>query len=173
LACLISHAKTECQKRVRRTAAAYVSKVIDNLIRENPSPPQPPTAVEAPFDRLPKGLQEIRLRAAKRYLEDRDLRRALVPAEASREESAAQREQRLSGAHPPGNLPLIVLTRGLRTDEHIRRQHDDIAALSSVGKVIVAPDSDHEIHLYRPDLVIQAIREVRAAVLQRQAKVKK
>jgi hypothetical protein len=74
---------------------------------------------------------------------------------------------------PPGNLPLIVLTRGLRTDEHIRRQHDDIAALSSVGKVIVAPDSDHEIHLYRPDLVIQAIREVRAAVLQRQAKVKK
>ena len=35
-----------------------------------------------------------------------------------------------------------------------------MTALSSAGKLIIAKDSGHEIHLYRPELVVQAIREV-------------
>lgn len=36
----------------------------------------------------------------------------------------------------------------------------DLVALSSVGKLVVALESDHEIQLYQPDLVVQAIRDV-------------
>jgi hypothetical protein len=37
---------------------------------------------------------------------------------------------------------------------------EDLARLSSNSRQIVVADSDHEIHLFRPDVVIQAIRDV-------------
>jgi len=33
-------------------------------------------------------------------------------------------------------------------------------ALSSSGRLVVAPKSDHQIMLYEPDLVVNAIRDV-------------
>jgi hypothetical protein len=39
----------------------------------------------------------------------------------------------------------------------------DLAQLSSAGKLVVATNSDHDIHRYEPDLVADEIRHVVAA----------
>jgi hypothetical protein len=41
-----------------------------------------------------------------------------------------------------------------------QRQLAELKGLSSSGKLILAGDSGHEIHLYRPELVVQSIKEV-------------
>jgi len=41
-----------------------------------------------------------------------------------------------------------------------RLSQEDLARLSSNSRQIVVADSDHEIHLFRPDVVIQAIQDV-------------
>jgi len=73
------------------------------------------------------------------------------------------------GDHPLGDLPLIVITRGLpeepgpagaaREAEH-RQDHAAIAALSRRGKQVIAEHSAHHVQLQEPDLVISAIQEV-------------
>jgi hypothetical protein len=60
----------------------------------------------------------------------------------------------------PTQLPLIVLARGKNTNDTKKRMQAELASLSRVGKLIMADDSDHEIHLYQPNLVIQAIKSV-------------
>jgi pimeloyl-ACP methyl ester carboxylesterase len=58
-----------------------------------------------------------------------------------------------------GDLPLIVLSG----DHHASNYADwqcDLAHLSSRGRQLVASGSGHWIHLDRPELVIQSIREV-------------
>ena len=40
------------------------------------------------------------------------------------------------------------------------RSQQALARLSSKGKLVVVDDSDHEIQLFRPDVVIQAIADV-------------
>jgi hypothetical protein len=47
------------------------------------------------------------------------------------------------------------------------KELDELTALSSAGKLVIAKDSGHEIHLYHPELVVQAIREVVTAARQR------
>ena len=74
------------------------------------------------------------------------------------------RRMRLGKAHSLGSLPLIVLGRNQSDNERRRPQLKEITALSRAGKLIFAPDSGHAIHLYRPDLVVQSIREVVSAV---------
>jgi pimeloyl-ACP methyl ester carboxylesterase len=80
-----------------------------------------------------------------------------------------------------GDRPLIVLTAGkpyepdpLLTRQEMDSQADmwihvlqaELARLSTRGKQIVVPDSDHMIPYERPDAVISAIREVWAAARQ-------
>jgi hypothetical protein len=61
---------------------------------------------------------------------------------------------------PLGNLSLIVLGRKEK-DWEVRQRHlAELKGLSSAGKLIVSEDSGHEIHLYKPELVVQSIREV-------------
>jgi pimeloyl-ACP methyl ester carboxylesterase len=47
-----------------------------------------------------------------------------------------------------------------KTTEVWHSQQLELARLSSAGKLITAEGSGHMIHLERPDLVAQAIREV-------------
>jgi hypothetical protein len=82
---------------------------------------------------------------------------------------ALLREQRMKTKYPLGDMPLIVLTRGIPDEndsaleaEH-RRDHEAIAGLSRKGKLIVAAQSGHHVQLDEPNLVIDAIREVIAA----------
>jgi len=121
-----------------------------------PGPPGAP-----PFDRLPIALQQARQWAFEKIVRDFGwLPNSVAAAESWREEFSALRRQRLSAGHPLGKLPLRVLERAQDTSEVWSHQQVELAALSSAGKLIRAEGSGHMIHLERPDLVAQAIREV-------------
>src|SRR5439155_24986539 len=132
------------------------------FLRNPPPPPELPTKLEEPRDHLPQNLQAARLWASRKFLAERDLvSLAMITNESWRQEFIALRRERLRQAHALGSLPLIVLGR----EKSARRQKelDELTALSSAGKLVIAKDSGHEIHLYQPDLVVQAIREVVSA----------
>jgi pimeloyl-ACP methyl ester carboxylesterase len=83
------------------------------------------------------------------------------------EELNALRADRLKSEHALGDLPLVVITRGLPDEngpdaaaleaEH-RRDHTTIAAMSRRGQLIVATKSGHHVQLDEPELVVSAIQ---------------
>jgi pimeloyl-ACP methyl ester carboxylesterase len=88
------------------------------------------------------------------------------------EELAELRSVRTKAEYPLGDMPLIVLTRGVSEEagpdgkameEEHRRDHAAMAKMSRHGKLIVATKSGHHIQIEEPELVIQSIREVLAA----------
>jgi hypothetical protein len=99
-----------------------------------------------------------------------DLKEAPYSGEAMREEFVALKRQRLQREPVLGDLPLIVLARGKNTNDTKKRMQTELASLSRVGKLIIADQSDHEIHLYQPDLVIQAIKSAVDASAKRTSK---
>ena len=127
---------------------------------------QPQTG--APFDRLPKPLYATRIAL------DRKLIRSLPPtisgqvvAESATGDYAML--SRLSAARkgtpfPLGDLPVIVLSRGLNASPEQQAAHAEIARMSRNARHLVVADSYHEIHLSHPDVVGAAIGEVVAAV---------
>jgi pimeloyl-ACP methyl ester carboxylesterase len=130
--------------------------------------PKPGPADAQPLDRLPTELQRARHWALEKIIAEVGLLpKGLVAAESWRQEFTALRRQRLAEAHPLGDLPLRVLERTEGTSETRHAQQVQLAGLSSAGKVIKAEGSGHMIHLYRPDIVVQAIREVIAAARSR------
>ena len=89
------------------------------------------------------------------------------------EELAALRADHARGPHPLGDMPLIVLTRGMadekgteaeKWEEEHRKDHAVLAALSTRGKLIVAERSGHHVQLDQPELVGQTVIEVLAAI---------
>ena len=89
------------------------------------------------------------------------------------EELASLRAERAKSEHPLGDMPLIVLTRGISEEdtpdgkaleEEHRRDHAAIAAMSRNGKLVIAAHSGHHVQLDEPELVIKSIRDVLAAV---------
>ena len=131
------------------------------LLARPVAPPRLPEKISAPFDRLPESLQSVRLWAEAGYTADRDPNRTPYIGEGQRQEFIGLRMQRLSQAHPLGTLPLVVLTNGSNP------QKAELAALSEVGRVVVAEKSCHEIHVCTPGLVVEAIRDVINAARQR------
>ena len=136
-------------------------------LRLAPKPTAGP-ADEDPLSRLPKELQQIRHWALQKLiLEAGRLPNSLAVAESWRQEFAALRRQRLSSAHPLGAIPLAVLQRSEGVDESFDTKQSQLAGLSSSGRLIKAERSGHIIHLYRPDLVIEAIQNVVGACRQK------
>jgi pimeloyl-ACP methyl ester carboxylesterase len=119
-----------------------------------------PTRVGEPHDRLLRDLQAARLWAARKFIAGDDVYQELITAESWRQEFIALRRHRLGRKHPLGKLPLTVLGRRQKDMETRQRHLAELKGLSSAGKLIMAEKSGHEIHLYRPKLVVQAIREV-------------
>jgi pimeloyl-ACP methyl ester carboxylesterase len=88
------------------------------------------------------------------------------------EELAALRAERTKSEHPLGDLPLVVITRGVPDEsgpnavaleaEH-RKDHTAVATMSRRGKLVVATNSGHHVQLEEPELVVSAIRDVVAA----------
>jgi hypothetical protein len=121
-------------------------------------------ANDLPRDRLPPEAQRMRAWALGRV---GHVVAAVNPFEY--EELAALRAQQANAAYPLGELPLIVITRGLpeetgvdaaaREAEH-KNDHAAIAVLSRRGKQIIAEHSDHHVQLEEPQLVVSAIREI-------------
>lgn len=89
------------------------------------------------------------------------------------EELAGLRAERAKSQYALGDIPLIVLTRGISEEngsggqaleEEQRRDHTSIAAMTRNGKLIIATKSGHHVQLDQPELVIKAIQDVLAAV---------
>ena len=106
-------------------------------------------------------------------MELRSLIRAELEGREGLDLEATARE--LRNEAPLGDLPLVVLSaahRGLpswldreqavRLTRAWRRGHEELAALSSRGRLVVAENSGHDIQYDEPDLVLAAIREVLA-----------
>ncbi len=133
----------------------------------NPPHYDAPTKIEEPFDRLPSKLQPVRLWALQKFFAEMDIFNDMITTDSWREEFIALRRQRLGSAHPLGSLPLIVLGRNQNDWDVRQKDLEAMTALSTAGRLIVAENSGHEIHLYRPDLVRQSIREVVSAARRR------
>ena len=127
-------------------------------------------ANEPPREKLPPDAQRMRQWALARV---EHVAAAVNPLEI--EELAALRAERLRSQHALDDRPLIVLTRGVAEEngpnaraleqEH-RQDHAAIATMSRRGKLVVAAHSGHHIQIDEPELVIQAIRDVLAALRQ-------
>jgi hypothetical protein len=87
-----------------------------------------------------------------------------VVIEAGASSFAALRQDRLAQPHPLGDRPLVVLSRGINTNAERDASFAEITRLSSNSRHAVVPNADHEIHLYAPPAVIQAVHDVVTAV---------
>jgi pimeloyl-ACP methyl ester carboxylesterase len=125
---------------------------------------------QPPLDRLPAELQRARFWAFEKLVKDVGLLPKGAAAESWRQEFTALRRQRLSDAHPLGDLPLVALERGLDADPAWHAQQIELAGLSTAGKLLAVADSGHMIHLSRPDAVADAIRAAVRAARARQRK---
>lgn len=122
---------------------------------------------EPPRDKLPPEAQRMRAWALAQL---GHVAAAVNPFE--HEELAGLRAERAKSEHPLGDMPLIVLTRGISEaggpdgkafEEEHRRDHTAMAAMSRNGKLVIAAHSGHHVQLDEPELVIKAIRDVLAA----------
>ena len=133
---------------------------------EPASPEAQKPSLEAPFDRLPPDLQKAHLWALSQP--------TLAAAENSERDWSPEYLAKWIASDQRGSLgdlPIIVLARkeggygdghdlSAQELERLRREeHEQMAALSSRGKVIWV-DGGHEIELENPNAVIQAVREM-------------
>jgi pimeloyl-ACP methyl ester carboxylesterase len=118
----------------------------------------------APFDRLPSALYELRIKLDARLIAAVP---DIVPYETVLEGAERQRGRlaqllALSTAqqHPLGDRPLVVLTRGVGWSQGLQEAHSELARLSSNSRHTVVTGAGHEIHLFEPKVVLQAIADV-------------
>jgi len=119
--------------------------------------------IHAPYDRLPEFSKQVRVwaRQQPKYWAEGDDYMAEISARMYAEDKARK--------YPLGDTPLVVLTRdvydypgpdaALLTREH-KEQQARMAQLSSQGRQVIVPGSGHEIQLYAPDAVLNAIHSV-------------
>src|SRR5262245_15580336 len=122
------------------------------------------TANDPPRDKLPPDAQRMRTWALGQV---KHVAAAVNPFE--NEELAALRAERTKTQYPYGDIPLVVMTRGIpeetgpdgkaREEEH-RKDHESVATMSRQGKLIVAARSGHHVQLDEPDLVVTTIKQV-------------
>ena len=122
-----------------------------------------PHANDPPRDKLPAGAQHMRtwtLSQVKHAASNDN------PVEA--DELAAMFAERNKKKDLLGDMPLIVLSRGVPEDgpaaeEEHKADQAALVTLSRSGKQVIAPRSGHHIPLDEPELVAAAIRDVLAA----------
>jgi pimeloyl-ACP methyl ester carboxylesterase len=128
------------------------------------SPPQVPEPTPQPAHALlPADMQPIRLWLARRLANAmRAARPEAMLASMRSEHAALNLLHQIDSAepHPLNALPLVVLTRGLNCGPRWKAWQADLARLSTNSRQTIVSDSDHEIHQFRPDVVVQAIRDV-------------
>jgi len=132
-----------------------------------------PVREDDPFDRLPSDLQAVRLWLDVRLWEKSDPAKATPDALLSwRKEFLREFAETDTASKPAlGELPVVVVSSDPGATESERRAHDGAAArqdfLSSNSVHITATGSGHEIHLYQPDRVVQALARAVPAVRSR------
>jgi pimeloyl-ACP methyl ester carboxylesterase len=139
---------------------------------EYPFPPStekriPAKKVSDPFDRLPPHLQEMRLWLDERLQEKYDS----LPADpismlSWRKEFLREFKESDSAKpnFPLGKLPIVVVSSEPKENDSLRYSREGAAArldyLSSNTLHISATGSGHEIHLYQPDAVVSALKQI-------------
>jgi pimeloyl-ACP methyl ester carboxylesterase len=133
-----------------------------------PPPSGPaPSRESDPFDRLPANLQSMRLQFDIQFWEGMTRRPSEPLSMLSwRKEFIREFDETESGPPPLGALPVVVITSDPLVADPGRRTRDGAAArlafLSTNTSFVVAKGSGHEIHLYQPDTVVEAIRKAAA-----------
>jgi len=126
---------------------------------------------ETPFDKLPPDLYRLRIKLDQRLIvavpESVVADTILISAEGQRAALARLLQHRKSQEHPLGDLPLVVLTRSEDQTPGIVENHIELAQLSTNSRHSTVPNSGHEIHLFAPDAVIQAVQDVATAYRQK------
>ena len=124
---------------------------------EVPQPSSVASKVDAPYDKLPPNIQQIRLWAVSQpnYADARSSEFDYLA-----EEVGLIHLDRSKREHPLGDMPLIVLTRGKNANAGHQKLQADLVRLSRNSQQIIAKNSDHTIQLDDPELVTKAIRQV-------------
>jgi len=117
-----------------------------------------------PFDQLPRELYDTRVALDAKLIrttpDSLSYESVLENAEADRAILAQLREQRRKHKRRLGNMPLVILTRGADTDNDRIMAYDEMSQMSSNSRHTVVIGSGHEIHLFKPEAVIEAINDV-------------
>ena len=120
-----------------------------------------------PFDKLPPDVYQLRIKLDQRLIASIP---ESIPADTVRVSGEGQRaalarlfDNRRTQEHPLGDLPIVVLTRSREMTPGIAENHIKLAQLSTNSRHSIVPNSGHEIHLFAPAAVIEAIQDVSAA----------
>jgi pimeloyl-ACP methyl ester carboxylesterase len=162
---------TMYQQRVVLIGSLTAEQLLSTLPTTAVNVPARQPQTGAPFDRLPANLYELRVKIDRRLIASFP---PSVPAEIVRESAEGQRaglarllESRGRADNPMGNVPVIVLTRGQNPGQGLADTHAGLARLSTNSRHVVVPTAGHEIHLFTPEVVIQAIEDVAVAASER------
>ena len=128
---------------------------------------QGPTANEAPRNKLPSDAQRMRTWSLSRW---QHFVAGSNPAESDELVELMAREK---GEHPLGNMPLVVITRGVSDEtgpdaktleEDHQQDQASMVRFSQNGRRVIATHGGHHIQLDEPELVIQTVHEVIASI---------
>jgi pimeloyl-ACP methyl ester carboxylesterase len=160
------------QQRPVLIASLTADQLLTTLPKDGSIPiPSRATQTGTPFDRLPSDLYQLRIRIDQRLIASFP---PSVTAEIVRESSEGQRaalarllESRSRPDNPMREVPTVVLTRGQDMTQGIAENHSELARLSNNSRQSVVSTAGHEIHLFAPPAVVQAIQDVSTAFKQR------
>lgn len=144
---------------------AVTQDQVQAMIPAGPIPEQPLRDAQtgAPFNILPPDLLTQHAEFELKLMTDRQhpTRDAVLAQMAGQVLSfATLHEHRLTEDHPLHDLPVVVLSRGAGLRDGLKAAHEDLAAQSTNSRHLVVAGSGHEIHLFQPLVVIQAIQDV-------------
>ena len=125
----------------------------------------------APFDKLPPDLYAVRVRLDEQLIASFP---DSVPPEVVGHSQETERAflarllaSRSASPHPLGDRPTVVLSRGVEPNAERDSIHAALARLSSNARHAVIAGSGHEIHLFEPSAVVQAIADVLRSVREK------
>jgi pimeloyl-ACP methyl ester carboxylesterase len=163
---------TMFQGRAVLIASLSAEQLLSTLPSDSSVPvPRRSPQTGTPFDHLPRELYELRIKLDERLV-------ASFPPSVStdmvREYSEGERaalarllESRDRQDNPMRDVPVVVLTRGQDMTAGLAENHAELAGLSKNSRHTIVGDAGHEIHLFRPSIVVQAIQDVSVAARQR------
>jgi pimeloyl-ACP methyl ester carboxylesterase len=119
-----------------------------------------------PFDRLPQHLYETRLEFDRRLIASGQTMTydQYVEGATGRQAAFVTLHEQSAGTRPLGNRPVVVLTRGADFSQDRVDTHAALAAQSTNSRQTTVVGAGHEIHLFAPAVVIEALRDVVDAV---------
>ena len=172
---IFTHSSNRIGMMIKKDRGGLIWDLTEEEIRSvfplPPSEKRPaPTRVGKPFDRLPPDVQAIRLWLNVRLWEQSNRGNAgPEPLLSWRKEFLTEFAETEPGRKPPlGDLPVIVVSSDPAATETERQSRNGAAArldfLSSNTLHMIAKGSGHEIHLFQPDVVVQALLRAVSAV---------